>query len=191
LSYLLGSIPFGYVLTKLAGKGDIRQIGSGNIGATNVLRTGSKKLAALTMLLDSVKGAVAVLIAAQIDPAVAPVAGLAAFAGHVFPVWLKFKGGKGVATAEGILVALCWPAGIITMALWIIVLKFSRLSSLAALVSVTLSSVVVCLFGYEELIWFTVIITLLIYWTHRANIRRLINGTEPKIGMDKNAAPSA
>lgn len=188
-SYLIGSIPFGYVLTKCAGMGDIRKIGSGNIGATNVLRTGNKKIAALTMVLDTLKGAVAVLTVGYVFPALAPLAGLVALMGHIFPVWLRFRGGKGVATAEGVLMALYWPAGIITAISWILILKISRLSSLAALVTVGISTVVVCLFGRDDLAWFTLTLTLLIFWTHRANIRRLLNGSEPKVGGDKKAVP--
>src|SRR5580693_3909808 len=126
LAYLIGSIPFGLLLTKLAGHGDIRRIGSGNIGATNVLRTGNKPLAALTLFLDGVKGSVAVLLAQAIAPELAPVAGLAALLGHLFPVWLKFKGGKGVATAIGVLLALGWPVGLMIIATWLLVAKVSH-----------------------------------------------------------------
>jgi len=191
VSYLLGSIPFGYLLTKFSGLGDIRNIGSGSIGATNVLRTGNKKLALFTMLLDAFKGVVAVLIALWLQPDFASYAGLIALLGHIFPVWLKFKGGKGVATAEGILLALYWPAGIITAVIWVSALKLTRTSSLGALVAVSLSTVWVYILGREDLGWFTLTAMLLIFWTHRANIRRLINGTEPKVGSSKNAAPSA
>ena len=190
LSYLLGSIPFGYVLTKIAGLGDIRKIGSGNIGATNVLRTGNKKIAILTMILDALKGAVAVMIAMIFVPNFAPYAGLIALLGHIFPVWLNFKGGKGVATAEGILLALFWPAGLITAVVWAGTIKLSRISSLGALVSVTLSSLWIYVLDREDLGWFTLTAMLLIFWTHRANIRRLISGTEPKVGSNKNAAPA-
>jgi acyl phosphate:glycerol-3-phosphate acyltransferase len=135
IAYLLGSIPFGLVLTRLAGYGDIRAIGSGNIGATNVLRTGSKMLALLTMVLDCAKGAVAVLLGAQFGPDMAVISGAAVFLGHLFPPWLRFKGGKGVATAGGVLLAIAWPVGLITLAAWLAVAVVLRYSSLAALIA--------------------------------------------------------
>ena len=181
LAYLLGSIPFGLLLTRLAGLGDIRQIGSGNIGATNVLRTGNKKLAALTLLLDGLKGAAAVLIAAHFAPATAPFAGLAALAGHLFPIWLKFRGGKGVATGIGVLLALMWPVGLAVMVVWLATAYLARRSSLAALVAFGLSPAFALFTGYGDRLWLTVTVMAIIFITHRANIRRLKAGTEPKI----------
>jgi len=182
-SYLLGSIPFGLVLTRLAGLGDIRNIGSGNIGATNVLRTGNKPLAALTLFLDGAKGAVAVLLTNLIAPELVPLAGLAALIGHLFPVWLKFKGGKGVATAIGILTALCWPIGLSVIATWLIVAKLSHYSSLAALVSIGLAPVYALFFGRGDILWLAVVILVLVFLKHSRNIKRLKEGTEPKIGQ--------
>lgn len=183
LSYLLGSVPFGLVLTKCAGLGDIRAIGSGNIGATNVLRTGKKSLAFLTLLLDGGKGAVAVWLAATFAPGTEPFAGLAALLGHLFPVWLKFKGGKGVATSLGVLVVLAWPVGVTAMLCWLLVALVTRYSSLAALVSFAFASVAASLFRFTDLIWLTVAIAALILFKHIPNIQRLIKGTEPYIGQ--------
>ena len=196
-AYLLGSIPFGLVLTKLAGHGDIRAIGSGNIGATNVLRTGSKKLAALTMVLDGVKGAVAVLIAEQIlfpDAAskadtnhvqdILGIVGLCAMMGHMFPVWLKFKGGKGVATASGIITAVAWKTGLCVSGTWIAVIALTRISSLAALVAAAMFPVYGILLDHVMSLPFLALCPLVI-WKHRANIQRLIKGEEPKIGSKK------
>jgi len=185
-SYLLGSIPFGIVVTRLCGLGDIRQIGSGNIGATNVLRTGRKGLAALTLLLDGGKGAAAVLIAEKLYPGLGACAGLAALLGHIFPVWLKFKGGKGVATAIGVLTALAWPSGLAVMLTWLLMAFLFRYSSLAALVSLGLSTPYAYLFGHADIAWLTATISVLIFFTHRTNIQRLRNHTETKIGKKKN-----
>jgi glycerol-3-phosphate acyltransferase PlsY len=182
IGYLFGSIPFGYLLTKFSGMGDIRDIGSGNIGATNVLRTGNKKLAALTLLLDGVKGAVAVLIVEWIVPGMGAWAALAALLGHLFPVWLKFKGGKGVATSIGVITALVWPVGLIVMGVWLLVARLSHYSSLAALVSLGLAPFEVLLFSRYDLLWLTLAIVALVFWKHSANIKRLLNGTEPRIG---------
>jgi glycerol-3-phosphate acyltransferase PlsY len=182
LGYLLGSIPFGFLLTKIAGLGDIRAIGSGNIGATNVLRTGKKGLAALTLLLDGGKGAVAVLIAQSIWPATGAVAGLAALLGHIFPIWLKGKGGKGVATTLGIIVALSWPIGLITIALWLLIGALFRYSSLAALVSIGLVPLVAFLFRRPDITWLSLVIIIFVFTKHGTNIKRLIRGTETKIG---------
>ncbi|MDR3424495.1 MAG: glycerol-3-phosphate 1-O-acyltransferase PlsY [Alphaproteobacteria bacterium] len=183
LSYLLGSIPFGLLVTRVAGLGDIRAIGSGNIGATNVLRTGNKKLAALTLLLDAAKGAVAVLLAAHFAAGTETLAALGALLGHMFPVWLKFKGGKGVATGIGVLTALSWPTGLAMMLIWLATAKCFRISSLAALVAVGSMPVEVMIFGRADLFPLSLLIAALIFFKHRENIRRLINHSEPKIGI--------
>lgn len=182
LSYLLGSIPFGLLLTRIAGYGDIRKIGSGNIGATNVLRTGDKKLALLTLLLDGGKGAVAVLAVQSIFPDAAPLAGLAVLLGHILPVWLDFKGGKGVATAVGVLTALAWPVGLAVMSIWILIAYASRYSSLAALLALGLAPAFAVFFGHGDWIWLAVAMLMLVAWKHSANIQRLLTGKEPKIG---------
>ena len=183
-AYLLGSIPFGLVLTKLAGYGDIRRIGSGNIGATNVLRTGNKALAALTVLLDAGKGAAAVLIANQFGPDMAAIAAAFAFLGHLFPVWLGFKGGKGVATSGGILLAYAWPVGLAAAGTWLAVAALSRYSSLAALVAAVLSPLFAWLLLREiqptEVVAFLAAVVVL---RHHANIRRLVRGSESKIDL--------
>jgi len=191
VSYLLGSIPFGLLLTKLAGYGDIRSIGSGNIGATNVLRTGNKKLAALTLLLDGGKGAVAVLLVNAIFPDEAPLAGFAVLIGHIFPIWLDFKGGKGVATAIGVLTALAWPVGLTVMATWLLMAYATRYSSVAAIMSLGLSPAFVIVFGHGDWLWLSVCILLVVTWKHTANIQRLVARTEPKIGEKKNEPSSA
>ena len=181
-AYLLGSIPFGLLLTRLAGLGDIRKIGSGNIGATNVLRTGNKPLAVLTLMLDGAKGAAAVLIVERFYPGFAPVAGAAVMLGHLFPVWLKFKGGKGVATAIGVVTALAWPIGLVVMAVWLITAGLFRYSSLAALVSIGLLPVDVVLARRPELLWLAFVVLFMVFGKHHANIRRLLQGRESKIG---------
>jgi glycerol-3-phosphate acyltransferase PlsY len=181
--YLLGSIPFGLLLTKAAGGPDVRTIGSGNIGATNVLRTGRKGLAAATLLCDAFKGTIAVLVVAYFygyDAAL--VAGLGAFIGHVFPVWLKFKGGKGVATYIGLLIGLIWPAALIFIALWLIVAWLSRYSSLAALVASALTPIGIMGLGEPKASALFFLLTIFLWAMHRANIRRLLNGDEGKIG---------
>lgn len=182
LAYLLGSIPFGLLLTKIGGYGDIRKIGSGNIGATNVLRTGNKKLALLTLFLDGAKGTAAVLLVHALFPDVAPVAGFAVLVGHVFPVWLDFKGGKGVATTIGVLLGLAWPVGVAVMVLWGLIAYFSRYSSLAALLSIGLSPALAILYGHSDWLWLPVCMFMLIIWKHAHNIQRLRAGKEPKIG---------
>ncbi len=194
LGYLLGSIPFGLLLTRAAGLGDIRKVGSGNIGATNVLRTGNKKLAAATLLLDALKGAAAVLIArATLDgdmgQAGALWAGLGAVIGHMFPVWLGFKGGKGVATGYGVLIAAFWPVGLLAGAIWLLVAKFARLSSLAALVSFAAAPVLAFIFGNIGLVYLAFITAVLVFIRHHENIRRLLAGTEPRIGQGKAPSP--
>lgn len=183
IGYLLGSIPFGMVLASVMGLGNLRDIGSGNIGATNVLRTGSKKAAALTLLLDGGKAAVAVLLArAFAGEDAAQLAGLMAFVGHCFPIWLKFKGGKGVATFLGLLIALSWPIGLASCATWLVTAVLTRISSMSALVAAALSTAWMVVFLQGHLFFLGVALTLLIFWTHRTNIARLRAGTEPKIG---------
>ena len=182
LGYLLGSIPFGLILTRLAGLGDIRAIGSGNIGATNVLRTGRKGLAAATLVLDALKGTAAVLIAARWGSAEALVAGLAAFVGHCFPVWLRFKGGKGVATFLGILLALHWPSMIVTALIWIGTAALTRYSSLSALIATAAAPLVVLLFGRPTMAVVVAVLTVVIWSRHRANLKRLLAGEETRIG---------
>jgi len=189
LGYLLGSIPFGLVLTRMAGFGDIRKIGSGNIGATNVLRTGNKSLALATLLLDGGKGAAAVLIARHFEPDLAVIAGAAAFIGHLFPVWLKFKGGKGMATALGTWLALDWQAGVLACLTWLVVAFLFRYSSLSALVAIALAPVYAIWLGSPRLIWFGIFIAFLVWLRHHQNIARLLSGTEPKIGKKKPAEP--
>lgn len=182
-AYLLGSVPFGIVLARLFGLGDLRKIGSGNIGATNVLRTGNKTAAALTLVLDAGKGGIAVLVArALFAEDAAQVAGFAAFFGHCFPIFLGFKGGKGVATFIGILLALWWPAGLAACATWLLVAAISRYSSLSALVAAALSPVFVQLTGRPEAAVLCVLLAALIVSRHRENIQRLQAGTESKIG---------
>ncbi len=181
--YFCGSIPFGLLLTRMAGMQDLRAIGSGNIGATNVLRSGRKDLAAATLLLDALKGATAVLIVAYSAPGFPPlVAAAGAFLGHVFPVWLKFRGGKGVATFLGCLLALDWQAGLVFIALWLIVAAAARYSSAAALTASAATPVAALVFGHADVAALFSLLTLLLWFTHRANIARLLNGTETKIG---------
>jgi acyl phosphate:glycerol-3-phosphate acyltransferase len=188
--YLLGSIPFGLILTRLAGTQDIRAIGSGNIGATNVLRTGHKGLAAATLLCDMLKGTVAVLVTHYFfGPDLAILAGIGAFLGHVFPPWLKFKGGKGVATYIGVLLALAWPVALAFGVIWLAVAALTRYSSLAALMAGAATPVILWLNTDLQEAQVFLLLTLLLYFTHRANIARLIKGTEGKIGQ--SAAPTA
>jgi acyl phosphate:glycerol-3-phosphate acyltransferase len=186
IAYLLGSIPFGLVLTRLAGYGDIRAIGSGNIGATNVLRTGSKMLALLTMVLDCAKGAVAVLLGAQFGPDMAVISGAAVFLGHLFPPWLRFKGGKGVATAGGVLLAIAWPVGLITLAAWLAVAVVLRYSSLAALIACATAVVAGWLLVDPQRAELITLIAVLVVLRHHSNIRRLLHGEESKINLNKN-----
>jgi acyl phosphate:glycerol-3-phosphate acyltransferase len=180
--YLLGSIPFGLLLTRAVGGPDIRAIGSGNIGATNVLRTGRKGLAAVTLLCDALKGTVAVLMAAHFGPGAALIAGLGAFLGHLFPVWLRFKGGKGVATYIGVLLGLYWPAALAFCAVWLVVAAVFRFSSLAALIASAMTPLALWLFGLPTVAAVFTLLTLLLWIKHRENIARLLNGTEAKIG---------
>ncbi|MDE2412004.1 MAG: glycerol-3-phosphate 1-O-acyltransferase PlsY [Sphingomonadales bacterium] len=181
--YLLGSIPFGLVLTRLFNAGDLRQIGSGSIGATNVLRTGRKGLAAATVLLDAGKGVLAVLLAAKFWPGTEGLAAIAAIVGHCFPVWLKFKGGKGFATAAGVLGALSWPVLLICAAVWALALALSRISSVSSLSATAAAPVVAWLTGQPALAGVMVVIALIVFFQHRANIARLRAGTEPRIGQ--------
>ncbi|TRD22748.1 glycerol-3-phosphate 1-O-acyltransferase PlsY [Palleronia caenipelagi] len=183
LAYLLGSIPFGILIARIMGLGDLRQIGSGNIGATNVLRTGNKLAAALTLIGDAGKGAVAVLIArALVGEDAALVAGVAAFVGHCYPIYLRFKGGKGVATFIGTVLALHWPYGLLAVATWIAMAGVFRISSLAALTASALIPLIALLFGNIKLAVALGLMTAVIYHRHAANITRLRAGTEPKIG---------
>jgi glycerol-3-phosphate acyltransferase PlsY len=181
--YLLGSIPFGWIVTKLAGHGDIRAIGSGNIGATNVLRTGSKKLAFLTLFLDCVKGFAAAHIASMLDPTLAILGGTAAVFGHIFPVWLKFKGGKGVATMVGALIGISWPVGLIVIGIWVLIAAASRISSLASLVALAIAPLAIWDFKDGDSALFVAAMALLVIFRHKNNIERLLAGTEPKIGQ--------
>jgi acyl phosphate:glycerol-3-phosphate acyltransferase len=183
VGYLLGSIPFGLVLTKLAGTQDLRSIGSGNIGATNVLRTGRKGLAAATLIGDALKGTVAVIIAGYFGGAnAAMLAALGAFLGHLFPIWLKFQGGKGVATYIGVLIGLFWPAAVVFCLIWLATAFTSRYSSLSALVAAFVTPLFLWWFGHPALASLFVVLTLLLFWKHSENIRRLQSGTEGRIG---------
>lgn len=182
-AYLLGSIPFGLLITRSLGLGDLRGIGSGNIGATNVLRTGNKKAALATLLLDGAKGAVAVLAArALMGPEAALVAGGAAFLGHLYPVWLGFRGGKGVATFLGVMLALAPTVGLICCLTWLVVAALSRISSLSALVAAVTAPIWLALIGPPNSVWLGIAMAALVLARHHANIRRLLDGTEPRIG---------
>ena len=187
LGYLLGSIPFGLLLTKVAGLGDIRGIGSGNIGATNVLRTGRKGLAAATLILDGLKGAAAVMIAQAVlwDQDTALFAGLAAVLGHLFPVWLSFKGGKGAATGLGVLLAASWPVGLAACVVWLLVAGIARWSSLATLAAFAAAPVAALILEEFSVVKLAFTIAVLVFVRHQANIRRLLAGTEPRIGSGK------
>ena len=186
LGYLLGSIPFGLILTRLGGAGDIRQIGSGNIGATNVLRTGRKGLAAATLLLDGLKGAAAVLLAANCPEwpthHAGLWAGLFAVIGHLFPVWLRFRGGKGVATGLGVALAACWPQGVLMCLIWLVGAKVTKISSASALSAFVAAPFLAWIFGGPAHALLALLVTLLVLAKHHANIRRLLSGTEPRIG---------
>ena len=186
LGYLLGSIPFGLILTRLAGTEDLRSIGSGSIGATNVLRTGSKSLAAATLIGDALKGTVAVLIAGYYaGPNAAMLAALGAFLGHLYPVWLKFKGGKGVAVYIGVLIGLFWPAAMVFCVIWLSTAFTSRYSSLSALVASFVTPIFLWWFGHPALASLSAVLTLLLFYAHRENIARLQAGTEGRIGEKK------
>ncbi|CUJ04753.1 glycerol-3-phosphate 1-O-acyltransferase PlsY [Cognatishimia activa] len=184
VGYLFGSIPFGIVITRVFGLGDLRQIGSGNIGTTNVLRTGSKPAAAATLILDGGKGAIAVLVARWLAAEdAAQLAGLMAFLGHCFPIWLKFKGGKGVATFLGLMLALAWPVGVACCLTWLVTALVSRISSLSALVAAASSTFWILILGYSPVFILGIAVTLLVFWRHSENISRLRAGIEPKIGQ--------
>jgi glycerol-3-phosphate acyltransferase PlsY len=190
LAYALGAIPFGLLLTRAAGLGDVRQIGSGNIGATNVLRTGKKGLAVATLLLDAAKGAGAVLIAGAIWPDLPQAEGIAAigaFLGHLYPVWLGFKGGKGVATLIGIVLALHWQSGLMMMAVWLLTFLVTRYSSVGGMMAGLAAPVSALLFGRIDLAVLLVGFALLVLWKHRTNIGRLLRGEEPKVGRSRAA----
>ena len=182
LGYLLGSIPFGLLLTRYAGKGDVREIGSGNIGATNVLRTGSKGLAAATLLLDLFKGTAAVMLSRLLWPGVEIFAAAGAMTGHLYPLWLKFRGGKGVATLLGVLIALLPLAAAACAAVWLVLFFAARISSLAGIAAALSAPVSAALLGAPNLVPLLVGLALLVVWKHRTNIARLIAGTEPRVG---------
>ena len=186
LAYLLGSVPFGMVITRMMGLGDLRAIGSGNIGATNVLRTGNKGAAAATLVLDAAKGGVAVLLARlMVGEDAAQLAGLMSFLGHLFPVWLGFRGGKGVATFLGTLLALSWPVGLACCATWAVAAVVTRISSLAALTAAAFSSLWLVVFQEGQMIFLAIILTVLGYTRHWANLERIKKGTEPRSGQRK------
>lgn len=188
-AYVVGSVPFGVLMARVFGLGDLRAIGSGNIGATNVLRTGNKLAAFLTLVLDAAKGALAVLVArAWLGEDAAQVAALAAFAGHCFPAWLGFRGGKGVATFLGVLLALAWPVGLAACALWLGMAYLSRISSLSALTAAAASPMLAFLLGWAEMVVLCLLLTAMIAARHAPNIRRLLAGTEPRIGAGKERA---
>jgi glycerol-3-phosphate acyltransferase PlsY len=183
IGYLLGSIPFGLLFSWMAGAGDVRKIGSGNIGATNVLRTGKRWAALATLVFDGGKGAVAVLLTANLFGALAAAcAAFGSFVGHVFPVWLRFRGGKGVATFFGVLLALKWPVGLLALATWLAVAGVFRISSLSALTAAALAPIYMMLFGQPLYAMLALLLTIFIFATHRENIRRLLAGREPRIG---------
>lgn len=182
IAYALGSVPFGLLLTRFAGTEDLRSIGSGNIGATNVLRTGRKGLAAATLLLDLIKGLVAVLLAGHFFPGTEGVAALAAVLGHCFPIWLKFRGGKGVATTAGVAFGLGWPIGLAYALVWLGMLAVTRISSLAGMCAAVALPITAWATGRSDLLMWTLAIALLIIVLHRANIARLLSGTEPRVG---------
>ena len=182
LGYLLGSIPFGVLLTRAFGAGDLRTIGSGNIGATNVLRTGRKELAAATLVLDVLKGAGAVWLSGWLFPGTEALAAAAVFIGHCYPVWLRFRGGKGVATLMGIVLALYWPLGLVYAALWLGLLATLRISSVAGMVAAVGTPVSAALFARFDYVLLLLALALIVLWKHGANIERLLAGTEPRLG---------
>ena len=182
IGYLLGSIPFGVLLTRAGGAGDLRQIGSGNIGATNVLRTGRKGLAAATLVLDAAKGAAAVLLVAWLWPGDEPIAAATVFLGHCFPLWLRFRGGKGVATLLGVALALSWPVGLVYAGVWLAVLATTRLSSVAGMLAALSAPVAAALVNRFDLVILLISLALILIWKHGENIERLLYGTEPRVG---------
>lgn len=187
LGYLLGSIPFGVLLTRMSGAGDLRSIGSGNIGATNVLRTGRKGLAALTLFLDGAKGAAAVLIVRALLPGHEELAAFGALVGHIYPVWLRFAGGKGVAIFFGIMAALHWPSAICFALVWLGMLALTRYSSIAGMSAALLAPLAAAMLGRFDLALLYIGFALLVLWKHRANLDRLLSGTEPRVGRRKDA----
>ena len=188
LGYAFGSVPFGLIITNAAGLGDVRKIGSGNIGATNVLRTGNKKLALFTLIADALKGTIPVLIAAHVWGMNTDIAAaFGAMAGHIFPIWLKFKGGKGVATFIGVLFGLYWPLGVLFLGAWLLTALLFRYSSLAALVATLLQPVLAMIFGQERLVLPLIILVIVIWFMHRANITRLLTHKESKISFAKKS----
>ncbi len=191
IGYLLGSIPFGVLLTRAAGAGDLRTIGSGNIGATNVLRTGRKGLAAATLLLDLAKGLAAVLLAGWIWPGEQPLAAAAVLIGHCYPVWLRFRGGKGVATLMGIALGLGWPLGLVFAILWLGLLATTRVSSLAGMAAAIGTPVTAAVLGDFDIVPLLMALAAIVLWKHRANIARLVDGTEPRVGRARDAADPA
>ncbi|WP_299307418.1 glycerol-3-phosphate 1-O-acyltransferase PlsY [uncultured Croceicoccus sp.] len=180
--YLLGSIPWGIVLTRVTGAGNLREIGSGSTGATNVLRTGRKGLAAATLLLDLLKGLCAVLIAGALWPGAAPLAAIGAVAGHCYPVWLRFNGGKGVATMMGVVLGLAWPLGLVFAVVWLGLLAVLRISSVAGMSAAISAPLAAWALGYSEFIVAGVVMAALVLWRHRSNIARLMAGQEPRVG---------
>jgi glycerol-3-phosphate acyltransferase PlsY len=182
LGYLLGSIPFGLILTRVAGKGDVRKVGSGNIGATNVLRAGGKWLAAATLVLDALKAVAAVLIARALWPGSETFAAAGALIGHLYPVWLKFRGGKGVATYLGLLIPLIWPAAVVYAVVWVAALLLIRISSVAGMLAAISAPIAAAALGQKTLFPMLLGFTLLVLWRHHGNLVRLRAGTEPKIG---------
>lgn len=182
LGYLLGSLPFGVILTRLGGAGDLRSIGSGNIGATNVLRTGRKGLAATTLVLDALKGGLAVWLAERLWPGEGSLAAATAFLGHCYPVWLRFRGGKGVAVLLGIAAALAWPIGVACALTWLLVFAFTRVSSLAGIAAAITAPVWAAVWGRFDLVPLLIALALIVGWKHRANMERLLAGTEPRVG---------
>lgn len=186
IGYLIGSIPFGVIVARFMGLANLREIGSGNIGATNVLRTGSKPAAAATLILDGAKGAIVLILARSLaGEDAAQMAALAAMIGHCFPIWLKFKGGKGVATFLGILLALTWPVGIVACLFWLIGAGVTRMSSMGGLAAAAISSVLVVLMGYGSGYLLCILLTVIVFWRHSENITRIRAGTEPNIGQKK------
>lgn len=185
VGYLLGSIPFGVLLTRMAGAGDLRAIGSGNIGATNVLRTGRKGLAALTLLLDGLKGTAAVLLVRAFYPGMEELGAIGALLGHLYPVWLGFRGGKGVATLVGIMAALHWESALVYAAVWLGTLAITRYSSLAGMTAALLAPVAAAAFQRFDLALLYLGFGLLVFWKHRSNVERLLAGTEPRVGSSK------
>ncbi len=182
--YLAGSIPFGLLLAKIFGLGDIRETGSGNIGATNVLRTGNKGVAAATLLADMAKGAVPVMVASKYGPETAMLAGLGAFLGHLFPIWLKFRGGKGVATYIGVLIGLYWPFALFFCTIWLVVTLIFKISSLSALIAAASLPLIAATSGQKTLVFVIMVMSLLVFIKHKDNIKRLMRGDEAKIGSE-------